>query len=160
MAYQNARMDTARLLLSEVLIFSLDEHRYCLPAKCVQEVVRAVPSQPVPNAPHGLEGIIDVHGTIVPVIDLRQGLGITPKKPASSDHLIIVRTEDQSLAIRVDRAIDVRTIEPAMVHNTAGAGYEKERFIRTPDGIVIVLDLTGVALGVGVTGLLAAAIEA
>jgi purine-binding chemotaxis protein CheW len=160
MAYQDARMDTTKLLLSEVLIFSLDEHRYCLPARCVQEVVRAVQSQPVPNSPRGLEGIIDVHGTIVPVIDLRQRLGITPQKPKLSDHLIIIRREDQLIGIRVDRAIDVRTIEPAMVHNTAGAGYETDGFIRTQDGIVIVLDLTEVALEVAVTGPLAASIEA
>jgi purine-binding chemotaxis protein CheW len=160
MTYQDARTDTAKLLLSEVLIFSLDEHRYCLPARCVQEVVRAVQSQPVPNAPRGLEGIIDVHGTIVPVIDLRQRLGITPRKPMLSDHLIIMRREDQLIAIRVDRAIDVRKIEPAMVHNTAGAGYENEGFIRTQDGIVIVLDLTVVVVGLGLTDPLAAAIEA
>jgi purine-binding chemotaxis protein CheW len=153
-------MDTAKLLLSEVLIFSLDEHRYYLPARYVQEVVRAVQSQPVPNAPQGLEGIIDVHGTIVPVVDLRQRLGITPKKPKPSDHLIIIHREDKLIGIRVDRAIDVRKIEPAMVHNTARAGNENEGFIRTSDGIVIVLDLTGVALGVGVTGPLVAAIEA
>jgi purine-binding chemotaxis protein CheW len=146
--------------LSEVLIFSLDEHRYCLPAEYVQEIARAVPSQPVPNTPRGIEGIIDVHGAIVPVIDLRQRLGVAPKEPEPSDHLIIIRRGDELFGIRVDRAIDVRKIEPTIVSDTAGAYYENEGFIRTQDGIVIVLDLTPAALGVRVTGPFAVAIEA
>jgi purine-binding chemotaxis protein CheW len=159
MANSPACKGKAKQQLSEVLIFSLDEHRYCLPAKCVLEVVRAVPTQSVPNVPQEVEGIIDVHGTIVPVLSLRQSLGIPPKEPETTDHLIVINWEDQLLAIRVDRAIDVYKIEPTIATDTAEAYYENEEFIRTQDGIVIVLDLTAAAFGMRASGPFAITID-
>src|ERR1700675_2836316 len=81
-----------RLPVSEILIFAVDDHRYGVSTACVQEVVRAVCSVSVPNPIDGIEGVIDLHGQIVPVIDLRRRLGLVPKAPQPTEHLIIVRT--------------------------------------------------------------------
>src|ERR1700722_250641 len=128
--------------VSEILIFTLDDHRYGLSTTCVQELVRAVRSVPVPHPGDGIEGVIDLHGQIVPVIDLSRRLGLEAKAPQPTEHLIIVHTAAGLVAIRADRATDVRQIEPEMVQAMPDA-FDGAGIIRMPDGLVMVLDATG-----------------
>jgi chemotaxis signal transduction protein len=101
--------------VSEILIFTVDDHRYGLSTACVQELVPAVRLVPVPHPVDGIEGVIDLHEQSVPVIDLRRSLGLKAKAPHPTEHLIIVHTEARMVAIRADRASEVRQIEPKMV---------------------------------------------
>jgi purine-binding chemotaxis protein CheW len=114
MSQPKAYADVLRPPVSEILIFTVDDRRYGLSTACVQELVRAVRLVPVPHPVDGIEGVIDLHGQIVPVIDLRS-LGLEAKAPHPTEHLIIVRTEARLVAIRADRATEVRQIEPEMV---------------------------------------------
>jgi purine-binding chemotaxis protein CheW len=139
MAQPNARADGAKAPQSEILIFTIDDHRYGLSTSCVQELVRVVRSVSVPNAPDRIEGVIDLHGQIVPVLDMRRSLGLAPKVPQSTEHLIIVRIETRLIAIRADRATDVRQVEPEMVHDMLGA-FDGAEIIRMQDGLVTMLD--------------------
>jgi purine-binding chemotaxis protein CheW len=120
----------------------VDDHRYGLSTACVQELVRAVRPVSIPNPIDGIEGVIDLHGQIVPVIDLRRRLGLAPKEPQPTEHLIIVHTEARLVAIRADRATDVRQIEPEMVQAMPDA-FDGAGIIRMPDGLVMVLDAMG-----------------
>jgi purine-binding chemotaxis protein CheW len=123
---------------SEILIFTLGDRRYGLSTACVQELVRAVRLVPVPHPVDGIEGVIDLHGQIVPVIDLRRSLGLEAKAPHPTEHLIIVLTAARLVAIRADRATEVRQIEPDMVQ-LQGA-FEGAGIVRMPDGLVMLLD--------------------
>jgi len=115
MSQPKAYADVIRPPVSEILIFTMDDHRYGLSTACVQELVRAVRLVPVPHPLDGIEGVIDLHGQIVPVIDLRRSLGLKAKAPHPTEHLIIVQTEARLVAIRAVRATEVRQIEPEMV---------------------------------------------
>jgi chemotaxis signal transduction protein len=115
MSQPKAYADVVRPPVSEILIFAVDDRRYGLSTACVQELVRAVRLVPVPHPVDGIEGVIDLHGQIVPVIDLRRSLGLEAKAPHPTEHLIIVQTEARLVAIRDDRATEVRQIEPEMV---------------------------------------------
>jgi purine-binding chemotaxis protein CheW len=146
MAQPQACADDARRSVSEVLIFTIDDRRYGLSTACVQELVRAVRPVSVPIPIDGIEGVIDLHGQIVPVIDLRRSLGLAPKEPQAAEHLIIVRTGARLVAIRADRATDVRQVEPEMVQEMPDA-FEGVGIIRMPDGLVMVLDAMLMAAG-------------
>jgi purine-binding chemotaxis protein CheW len=142
MSQPKACPDVIRPPVSEILIFSVDDHRYGLSTACVQELVRAVRLVPVPHPAEGIEGVIDLHGQIVPVIDLRRSLGREAKAPQPTEHLIIVHTEARLVAIRADRATDVRQIEPEMLQVMPDA-FDGAGIIRMPDGIVMMLDALG-----------------
>jgi purine-binding chemotaxis protein CheW len=134
--------DDIRPPVSEILIFTVDDRRYGLSTACVQELVQAVHSVPVPHPVDGIEGVIDLHGHIVPVIDLRRRLGLTAKAPRATEHLIIVQIDARLVAIRVDRVIDVRRIEPEMVRAMPDA-VDGPGIIRMLDGLVMMLDALG-----------------
>ncbi len=92
----------------EILVFEVDGRRYGLPAAEVRELARAVTIVPLPSPTALVEGIIDVRGEAVPVLDLRARLGLPARGVEPSDHLIIARAAGRTVALRVDRALELR----------------------------------------------------
>lgn len=127
-----------------VLVFQLGGGRCALPLAAVLEVVRAVRITPLPTAPAVVEGVIDVRGELVPVLDLRARLGMAPVPARPEQVLILARAGGRTVAVRADAvewiaSLDAsRLVEPERV--ARGIGY-LAGVGRTPDGIVLVHDL-------------------
>jgi purine-binding chemotaxis protein CheW len=127
----------------DILIFELGGQRYGLPALDVREIVRAVPPVPLPGAPAVVEGVINLHGKIVPVFDLRRRFRLPAKPPEHTDHLVIARAAGRLLALRVDRALDLARIAADDVEELRGlSGAERAaRVAKRLDGLLVVYDL-------------------
>lgn len=128
----------------DLLTFDLGGIRCALPATDVREVVRAVSILPLPNAPDVVEGVINVRGTLVPVLDLRRRLDLPPKPIAVSDHLVLVRAGARDVAVRVDQALAVVAAGDDRLE-TPDANLTTAPFIsavgKLVDGLVLVHDL-------------------
>src|SRR5690606_24583504 len=88
---------------SQILMFEVAGRRLAIPVDDVSEIVRAVAVTPLPGAPAVVEGIIDLRGTLIPVLDLRARLGLTRRPVSPGDHFVVIRRVEQPLALRVDR---------------------------------------------------------
>lgn len=86
------------------LLFRLDESRFALPLEAVLRVLRAVAYTPLPQAPAIIEGLINVRGDLVPVVNLRGRLGLPPRELGLNDHLLIARTPRRKLALPVNHS--------------------------------------------------------
>ena len=95
----------------EVLIFEVDGQRHGLPVGDVLELLAALAVMPVPGAPTGIEGVINLRGAIVPVVNVRQRFGRPAKTLAAADHFIVVRANQRQLALHVDRAIELARLD-------------------------------------------------
>ncbi len=93
-----------------MLIIQIEQERYALAASNVREVARYQELTPVPGAPESLPGIINNHGTIIPVANLRLVLHFPNTELTRSHRLVICHTESADLALLVDRVIDLTTI--------------------------------------------------
>jgi purine-binding chemotaxis protein CheW len=138
----------------EVLVFEMAGQRYALAAGDVRELLRAVALTPVPGAPPGVEGAINLRGSVVPVYDLRPYFRLPAKALELSDHLIVARLGQRSVALRVDQALDLVQIERTAITDEAsalGVAYVA-RVAGFPRGLVLIRDLatllTTVAEGV------------
>jgi purine-binding chemotaxis protein CheW len=123
-----------------VLVFDVAGQRHGLPASDVQELLRAVAIVPLPRAPAGVEGIINLRGQVVPVVSLRGRLGQPDRPLEPSDHFIVVRAAGRLVALRVDRALDLVRLGPAdlgPVEELGGVGW----VARLADGLVLIHDL-------------------
>jgi purine-binding chemotaxis protein CheW len=119
-----------------------------LPVDRVQEVVRHERVTPVPMAPPGVRGLINLRGRIVTAVDLRQRLGLPDSSDDASMH-VILRDDDGAISLLVDRVGDVVTVSesdwedpPATLRGVARRrlkGAYKQR-----DGLLLVLDLDDV----------------
>jgi purine-binding chemotaxis protein CheW len=147
---------------AEVLVFMIGEVRCAIPLGDVREVVRAVALTPLPTAPSIVEGVIDVRGRLVPVLDLRGRLGLPAEPNRADQKLVIADAGDRRVAVRVDSVdwvthLDERDVaEPD--HVVRGIGY-LAGVGRLPDGLVLVHDLA-TFLEQGEAEALAAALDA
>lgn len=95
----------------DILIFEIAGRRYGLPALDVQELVRAVAIRPLPQAPAIVEGIINLRGQIVAVLDIRARFRLPAKALEPADYLVIARVGERCVALRVDRALELVRLE-------------------------------------------------
>jgi purine-binding chemotaxis protein CheW len=128
----------------EVLVFALDDQRYALWAGEVRELLRAVAIVPLPGAPGVVEGVIDLRGQIVPVLDVRRRFGLPAREVDPADHLIIAAVASRLVAIRVDHALDLLPLDVATLEEVSplAAGTAHVAGVaRLRDGLALIHDL-------------------
>lgn len=100
---------------TSVLILDVDGRRSALLAEVVIELHRMVAVVPLPGAPAVVDGVIDVRGAVVAVIDLRARFGLPVHPPMPSEHLVLARANDRMVALRADRVLDLVEIPSAAI---------------------------------------------
>ncbi|HKI33970.1 MAG TPA: chemotaxis protein CheW [Gemmataceae bacterium] len=136
--------DTGLRTHLEFLIFELDGQRFGLPVLEVREIVRAVRPVSLPGAPAVVEGVINIRGRVVPVLDLRRRFRLPPRPLEHTDHLVIARAAGRLVALRVDRALDLVRVGTADVEDVEGvgsAGQSVARIAKVPGDLVLIQDV-------------------
>ena len=129
----------------EVLVFEVGGQRYGIPSADVRELVRAVAITPLPDAPAVIEGVVNVRGRVLPVLDLRARFGMPPKPLDPSDHFIVASAGARGVILRVDRATHLAVVDDAAVQapETLGAGANYVAGVaKLDDGLVLIHDVT------------------
>lgn len=96
-------------------VFRLDGQRIGVPVGEVERFVAAVDVTPLPGAPQIVVGMIDVAGTVAPVVSLRRRFGLADKPIAASDQFLLARTPSRLVALVVDEALGVVEVPAAAV---------------------------------------------
>lgn len=130
--------------LSPLVAFSLDGRRYALPLTRVVRSLRVVAITALPGAPPAVLGIIDLGGSLTPIIDLRLKFGHPPREVRLSDHLVVARTARRPVALLVDDTLGVIEADGDTIEATDGlvSGVELvSGAVKGPDGLVLIHDL-------------------
>jgi len=90
-----------------VMVFSLDELRYALYLSAIERVICAVEITPLPKAPDHVLGVINLHGRIVPVIDIRKRLRLPPCEIVPENQFILAHTTRRLVALVVDSVVGI-----------------------------------------------------
>lgn len=138
---------------SQYLTFSLDQEQYAVDIRKVREVLEFSTVTKVPRMPEFMRGVINLRGTVVPVVDLRLKLGLSRTEATIDTCVIIIEVDAEgeriilgALADSVQEVIelDPKSIEPPPRFGTRididfirGIGKRDEQFI-------ILLDINGV----------------
>ena len=97
----------ADITSDSLVVFQIGEHQFAVGVAAVERVLRAVEIEPVPDAPRGVRGVINLRGRIVPVFDLAARFGQPAREVRASDHLVIARTHWRTVALLVDSVVGV-----------------------------------------------------
>jgi len=127
-----------------LLVFKLENWQCALPISIVEKAYRAVAVTPLPELPDIILGLIDVHGSLLPVVNIRKRFHLPEKKLVPSDQLIVACTRKRQVALVVDSIVDV--IECAdtdiVPSGTILPGLDPvEGVIKTGSGMILVHDL-------------------
>ncbi len=130
----------------QLVVFTLGEQRYGLPLSSVERAVRMVEITPLPKAPDIVLGVINVHGRLVPVVNLRRRFRLPERDIALTDQIIVAHTRQRPVALVADAVQDVMTYsqEHVVDANQILPGIEYiEGVLKLDDGMLLIHDLDG-----------------
>jgi purine-binding chemotaxis protein CheW len=90
-----------------VVLFAVEELNLALHLESVERVIRAMEIAPLPDAPRGVLGVINLEGRVIPVFDLRARFGLPSREVRASDYLVIARMQSRAAALLVDTVAGV-----------------------------------------------------
>jgi purine-binding chemotaxis protein CheW len=143
--------------------FAIGEGRFCLPVEQVLQIIRREGVIEIPKPPPFVEGVINLRGDIIPVVNLRARLGVVASEKTDrrepdprKRRVVIARLEARSYGLDVDEVRDIVEIEDEAITSDAmnlfGTRAEFVSGIAQLDaGVFLLLDLPRV-LGSGVAG--------
>lgn len=137
---------------AQYLTFHLGEEEYGIEILRVQEIRGYTAATPIPNSPSWVRGIMNLRGTIVPVVDLRAKLGLEPTAYGRFTVIIVVNVGTRVIGLIVDSVSDVLSFSPQDVQPAPDLGGGSEgRFARgiarVQESLVVLLDLERVLGG-------------
>jgi purine-binding chemotaxis protein CheW len=96
----NASMTPRKL--NRLVVFTLNRQPYALRLESVRQVLRMVEITALPKSPDIALGVVNLHGTIVPVLSIRRRVGLPEIEGSLTDQLIVADTASRSVALVVD----------------------------------------------------------
>ena len=99
----------------QIVGFRIGNETYGVRIGSVREIVRVPEITSVPSAPDTLEGVINLRGKIIPVMDLRKRFGHSEIKPDKKNRILVVELENKLLGLIVNSASEVLKILPSEI---------------------------------------------
>ncbi len=137
----------------QLVSFQLGPEEYAIDILGVQEIIRVVEITRVPNAPHYVEGVLNLRGKIIPIINLRRRLGLSSTEHTKDTRIVVVDVAHLLLGFIVDSVEEVlrlpeEFIEPSPSTGRGGADEFHKGVGRVEGRLLILLDLE-LLFGVG-----------
>lgn len=130
--------------IAQLVVFRLDALRYALPLTVVERVVRAVEVTPLPKAPAIVLGAINVHGRVLPVLNVRRRFLLPDRAIGPADWFLLAHTARQTMVLVVDESEGVVERPQAEIVPSLQIVPGLEPFpgvLRLDDGLVLIHDL-------------------
>ena len=130
----------------QIVGFRIGRETFGLPISLVHEIVRPPEITSVPHAPEYVEGVMNLRGRIVPVIDLRRRLGAGAGQNSKKNRVLVVDVESRAVGLMVDGASEVLKISdaqiepPPSVFSDAATSYVTG-VAKYQDRLIILVDL-------------------
>jgi purine-binding chemotaxis protein CheW len=129
----------------QAVTFVLASETYGAPVAQVQEIVAWAPPIRLPHAPAWVEGLIDLRGRLLPVIDLRKRFDLPPSPALPMRCIIVVQVADQALGLLVDAVREVAFLQateavPDVAKTSRSAFLSGVARLRESGTLVLLLD--------------------
>jgi purine-binding chemotaxis protein CheW len=119
-----------------LVAFEIDGRRWALELGTVERVLAMVAIGELPRAPDGVVGAVNVHGEVVPVLDLGARFGLEARERGPEAQLVLARTATRRVAVPVDQALGV--LEADVI---AEAAPPVAGVAALEDGLLVIHDL-------------------
>ena len=91
----------------QVVGFRLDQEEYAIPITTIQEIIVMKPITRIPQVPASIEGLINLRGAILPIVNLRRLFGMAPRPADDETRTVIVNIHGRTLGYVVDEVTQV-----------------------------------------------------
>ena len=139
--------DAESSLKDRYLIFNIRDENYAIEIVYITEIVDIMPITVVPSIPDCIVGIINLRGTIIPIMDVRMRFGYETKEYDSRTCIVVLESGDISIGVIVDSVQEVARIDEEFISkpptNSGNAGdinYYIKGISKWRDEIQLIID--------------------
>lgn len=130
----------------QAVVFMLNRAYYGVPILQVQEIVKMTEITELPNTPDFVQGIVNLRGKIIPIIDMRKRFGLPQEKIDENWKILILKEEDVLFGVMVDQISEVEKVPSALIEKppkiVAGVnGKFINGIAKTENRLLILLDI-------------------
>lgn len=134
----SAHAPTHEISTVNLACFEVKGQIHAIEVAYVREIVRSQRITPLPNAPALIEGVIDLRGAVIPVVDLARVLALGRGEEGEQARIVVLEIDGLVLGLRVDAATDVMTLAAHRLEDVpelaAHAGYDAVRHVVRREG--------------------------
>lgn len=94
----------------EIVSFTINGQAFCIDIGHVLEIRGWTPTTALPHAPDYVNGLMNLRGTVLPVLDMSRRLGLGKAEPSARHVIIIVRPDDMTVGFLVEAVSDILTV--------------------------------------------------
>jgi purine-binding chemotaxis protein CheW len=130
----------------QVVVFDIGGEQYGVEIGRVQEIIRPPAITTVPRAPEYVEGVINLRGRVIPVINLRRRFGLPQVERGRSSRIVVLEIAGQTVGAAVDGVSEVLRVPRAAVEQpgatlTGPQTAHLRGIAKLEDRLIILLDL-------------------
>lgn len=132
--------------LIQLVTFSIGGEEFGVDILSVQEIIRIMDITKVPKAPDFVEGVINLRGKVIPIVDLRKRFGFEPREADKHTRIIVIQINYMVVGFMVDAVSEVLRIPAGTIEAPPGvvSGLESDYIDGVGmlgDRLLIMLDL-------------------
>lgn len=101
--------------MEKMIVFSLNQELYALSVLVVKEIVKSTELNPIPGSEEYFEGVMNLRGSVVPVINLEKRFNLQVEHVAEKQHIIILDINGTLFGMLVDDVSEVLTVAPETI---------------------------------------------
>ena len=118
---QESRLHDGSNPETQHVCFMLAGGEYAVDIALVKEIIKpTMEPTPVPQSPFFVEGVIDLRGDIIPIIDLRKRFGIAPAESDPPSRILVIKIEDIIVGFLVDSVTEVIRVRKNAIQDAPG----------------------------------------
>ncbi|MGY5808918.1 chemotaxis protein CheW [Rhizobium sp. LEGMi198b] len=102
-----SRIDNAT---QEIIAFHLGNQQFCIKTTSIREIRGWAAATPLPHAPPHVLGVMNLRGSVIPVIDLAAKLGVPGAIDTSRSAIVVVEVADSIIGLVVDQVSDILSV--------------------------------------------------
>ena len=130
----------------EIIAFHLHGQEFCVRTTTIREIRGWGPSTPIPHAPADVIGVMNLRGSVIPIIDLAVKLGMRQTEPSERSAIIVAEVHGHALGLVVDRVSDIlnvpiENLQPVPEISVPGGTTYSDGIIAQPSGMICLLNL-------------------
>jgi len=110
--------DTQTIDTRELISFRVADQEYCVDIMSVREIRGWTPATSLPASPAYVRGVINLRGTVLPVVDLAERLGLPTSEPSERHVIVVVWIDGQLVGLLVDAVCDILAVTQDMLQPT------------------------------------------
>ena len=143
--FQSAEEDHATEFAHQYLTFTLNKRTFAIPLAQIAEITNNLELNYMPHMPKGVEGLLNLRGNVLPVINLRTRMGLPPIDTKDFENILLLDFDNHRTGILVDQVESVITatqdqITPASLLLAGPEGGWASGFVILQDRVVVILD--------------------